>query len=252
MGSILNGMSLSKLRPFGSGFLIFSDYMRAPIRLSALMEIPVIYIFTHDSIGVGEDGPTHQPVEQLISLRAIPGLITLRPGDANEVAEAWRLIMRFRHEPVCLILSRQKMPTLDRTKYAPASGLAKGAYILADAQAGAPEVILIGTGSEVALCVDAYEKLTAEGVKARVVSMPSWELFEHQPREYRETVLPPGVKARVSVEQASTFGWDRYAGRRIGMHTFGASAPLKELQKKFGFTPDAVVAAAKEELAKTR
>ena len=247
MGSILNGMSLSKIRPFGSGFLIFSDYMRAPIRLSALMEIPVIYIFTHDSIGVGEDGPTHQPVEQLISLRAIPGLITIRPGDANEVAEAWRLIMRFRHEPVCLILSRQNVPTLDRARYASASGLAQGAYILADAKDGAPDIILIGTGSEVPLCADAYEKLTAEGVKARVVSMPSWELFEHQPLEYREKVLPPNVKARVSVEQASTLGWDRYASRRIGMHTFGASAPLKELQKKFGFTPDAVVAAAKQE-----
>jgi transketolase len=252
MGSILNGMSLSKIRPFGSGFLIFSDYMRAPIRLSALMEIPVIYIFTHDSIGVGEDGPTHQPVEQLISLRAIPGLITIRPGDANEVAEAWRLILRFRHEPVCLILSRQAIPTLDRTKYAAASGLTKGAYILGDAKDGAPEVILIGTGSEVQLCVDAYEKLTAGGVKARVVSMPSWELFEHQPREYREAVLPPSVKARVSVEQASTFGWDRYASHRIGMHTFGSSAPLKELQKKFGFTPEAVVAAAKDEIAKAR
>jgi transketolase len=252
MGSILNGMSLSKLRAFGSGFLIFSDYMRAPIRLSAIMEIPVVYIFTHDSIGVGEDGPTHQPVEQLISLRAIPGLITMRPGDANEIAEAWRIIMQFRHEPVCLILSRQNIPTFDRTKYAPATGVAKGAYVLADAMGGAPDVILIGTGSEVALCVDAYEKLTAERIKARVVSMPSWELFEHQSAEYRESVLPAGVKARVSVEQASTFGWDRYAGRRIGMHTFGASAPLKELQKKFGFTPDAVVAAAKEEMAKKR
>ena len=250
MGSILNGMSLSKIRPFGSGFLIFSDYMREPIRLSALMEIPVIYIFTHDSIGVGEDGPTHQPVEQLISLRAIPGLVTIRPGDANEVAEAWRLIMRFRHEPVCLIVSRQAIPTLDRTKYAAASGLVNGAYILADAKDGAPEIILIGTGSEVPLCVDAYEKLTAEGIKARVVSMPSWELFEHQPQEYREKVLPPSVKARVSVEQASTLGWDRYASRRVGMHTFGASAPLKELQKKFGFTPDAVVASAKQEIAK--
>ncbi len=250
MGSILNGMSLSKLRAFGSGFLIFSDYMRAPIRLSAIMEIPVVYIFTHDSIGVGEDGPTHQPVEQLISLRAIPGLITMRPGDANEIAEAWRIIMQFRHEPVCLILSRQNIPTFDRTKYTPAAGVAKGAYVLADAKGGAPDVILIGTGSEVALCVDAYEKLTAEGIKARVVSMPSWELFEHQSAEYRESVLPASVKARVSVEQASTFGWDRYAGRRIGMHTFGASAPLKELQKKFGFTPDAVVAAAKEEMAK--
>ncbi len=250
MGSILNGMSTSKIRPYGSGFLIFSDYMRAPIRLSALMELPVIYIFTHDSIGVGEDGPTHQPVEQLISLRAIPGLIVLRPGDANEVAEAWRLIMEFRHQPVCLILSRQNMPTLDRTRYAPAAGLAKGAYVLADAIDNEPEVILIGTGSEVSLCVDAYEKLTAEGIKTRVVSMPSWELFDHQPKEYRDRVLPPDVRARVSVEQASTFGWQRYAYRSIGMHTFGASAPLKELQKKFGFTPEDVVAAAKEEIIK--
>jgi transketolase len=250
MGSILNGMSTSKIRPYGSGFLIFSDYMRAPIRLSALMELPVIYIFTHDSIGVGEDGPTHQPVEQLISLRAIPGLIVLRPGDANEIAEAWRLIMEFRHQPVCLILSRQNMPTLDRTKYAPAAGLVRGAYVLADAIDGEPEVILIGTGSEVSLCVDAYEKLTAEGIKTRVVSMPSWELFDHQPKEYRDRVLPPDVRARVSVEQASTFGWQRYAYRSIGMHTFGASAPLKELQKKFGFTPEDVVAAAKEEIIK--
>jgi transketolase len=252
MGSILNGLSLSKLRTFGSGFLIFSDYMRAPIRLSAIMELPVIYIFTHDSIGVGEDGPTHQPVEQLISLRAIPGLITIRPGDANEVAEAWRAILKFRHEPVCLILSRQNMPTLDRMRYAPASGLTKGAYVLGDTRDGAPQVILIGTGSEVSLCVDAYERLTQEGIKARVVSMPSWELFEHQPQDYKDSVLPPSVKARVSVEQASTFGWDRYAGRRIGMHTFGASAPLKELQKRFGFTPDAVIAAAKEEIAKAK
>ncbi len=252
MGSILNGMSLSKARVYGSGFLIFSDYMRAPIRLSALMEIPVIYIFTHDSIGVGEDGPTHQPVEQLISLRAIPGLIVLRPGDANEVAEAWRTIMQFRHEPVCLILSRQNMPTLDRTKYAPASGVAKGAYILADTKDGDPDVILLGTGSEVGLCVAAHEQLTNEGIKARVVSMPSWELFDHQSKEYRDRVLPPGVKARVSVEQASTFGWERYAGRSIGMRTFGASAPLKELQKKFGFTPDAVVEAAKEEIARAQ
>ena len=250
MGSILNGMSTTKIRPFGSGFLIFSDYMRAPIRLSALMELPVIYIFTHDSIGVGEDGPTHQPVEQLTSLRAIPGLIVLRPGDANEIAEAWRMIMEFRHKPVCLILSRQNMPTLDRTKYAPAAGLTKGAYVLADALDGEPEVILIGTGSEVSLCVDAYEQLTAEGIKTRVVSMPSWELFDLQPKEYRDRVLPPEVRARVSVEQASTLGWQRYAYRSIGMQTFGASAPLKELQKKFGFTPDAVVAAAKEEIIK--
>src|SRR6202049_2342153 len=203
MGSILNGLSLSKLRPFGSGFLIFSDYMRAPIRLSALMEIPVIFIYTHDSIGVGEDGPTHQPVEQLISLRAIPGLITLRPGDANEVAEAWRVILQFRHEPVCLILSRQNMPTLDRRKYAPASGLARGAYVLADAPGGNPDVILIGTGSEVAVWVEAYEQLQSAGVRARVVSMPSWELFDDQNRAYRDSVLPPTVKARVAVEVAS-------------------------------------------------
>jgi transketolase len=252
MGSILNGLSLSKLRPFGSGFLIFSDYMRAPIRLSALMEIPVIFIYTHDSIGVGEDGPTHQPVEQLISLRAIPGLIVLRPGDANEVAEAWRVIVKLRHEPACLILSRQNMPTFDRSKYGKVSGVAYGAYVLADPPEGKPDVILIGTGSEVSLCVDAYEKLTQEGIKARVVSMPSWELFEQQSYEYQNAVLPPRVQARVSVEQASVFGWDRYARRRIGMHTFGASAPLKELQKKFGFTPDAVAAAAKEELAKAQ
>ena len=230
--------------------MIFSDYARAPIRLSAIMELPVIHIFTHDSIGVGEDGPTHQPVEQLISLRAIPGLIYMRPGDANEVAEAWRVIMQLRHEPVALILCRQNIPTLDRTKYASASGVAKGAYVLADAPGGKPDVILIGTGSEVSLCVDAYEKLQAEGIKARVVSMPSWELFEHQSQEYRESVLPPSVTARVSVEQASTFGWQRYAGGSVGMTTFGASAPLKELQKKFGFTPDAVVAAAKEQIAK--
>jgi transketolase len=253
MGAVLNGLSLSKIRPFGSGFLIFSDYMRAPIRLSALMEIPVIYIFTHDSIGVGEDGPTHQPVEQLVSLRAIPNLIVMRPGDANEITECWKVIMEFRHEPVALILSRQAIPTLDRTKYAAASGVAKGAYILADAEGGKPEIILMGTGSEVSLCVAGYEQLTASGVKARVVSMPSWELFEKQPLEYRQSVLPPSVQARISVEQASTYGWDKYvgaAGRRIGMHTFGASAPLKELQKKFGFTPEAVVQAARELLSK--
>jgi len=252
MGSILNGMSLSKIRPFGSGFLIFSDYMRAPIRLSAIMELPVIYIFTHDSIGVGEDGPTHQPVEQLISLRAIPGLIVLRPGDANEVAEAWRFIMQGRREPVCLILSRQNMPTFDRSRYAPAAGLAQGAYILTQSKDGNPDVVLIGTGSEVSLCVESAEQLTEEGINARVVSMPSWELFDHQSKEYRDSVLPPRVKARVSVEQASTLGWERYVSRNIGMATFGASAPLKELQKKFGFTPGAVVAAAKEEIARAR
>ncbi len=250
MGSILNGLSLTKIRPYGSGFLIFSDYARGPIRLSALMELPVIHIFTHDSIGVGEDGPTHQPVEQLISLRAVPGLIVLRPGDANEVSEAWRVILKMRHDPVALILSRQNMPTLDRTKYAPASELAKGAYVLADAPGGSPEVILIGTGSEVGLCVSAYETLAGEGVRARVVSMPSWELFEHQSQEYKDSVLPPAVKARVSVEQASTMGWHRYASSHIGMTTFGASAPLKELQKKFGFTPEAVVSAARQEIAK--
>jgi transketolase len=250
MGSILNGLSLTKIRPYGSGFLIFSDYARGPIRLSALMELPVIHIFTHDSIGVGEDGPTHQPVEQLISLRAVPGLIVLRPGDANEVSEAWRVILKMRHDPVALILSRQNMPTLDRTKFASASGLAKGAYILADAPGGPPEVILIGTGSEVGLCVSAYETLAGEGVRARVVSMPSWELFEHQSQEYKDSVLPPALRARVSVEQASTMGWHRYASSHIGMTTFGASAPLKELQKKFGFTPEAVVSAARQEIAK--
>jgi len=252
MASILNGLSLTKIRPFGSGFLIFSDYARGPIRLSALMELPVIHIFTHDSIGVGEDGPTHQPVEQLVSLRAIPGMIVIRPADANEVSEAWRLIMKLRHQPVALILSRQNCPTLDRTKYAAASGLAQGAYILADAPGGAPEVILIGTGSEVSLCVDAYQNLLGQGIRARVVSMPSWELFDHQPQAYRDSVLPPAITARVSVEQASTMGWSRYAHANIGMTTFGASAPLKELQRKFGFTPDAVVTAAKSEIERSK
>ena len=251
MGAILNGLSLSKVRPYGSGFLIFSDYMRPQIRLSALMELPVIYVFTHDSIGVGEDGPTHQPVEQLASLRAIPGLITLRPGDANEVVEAWRLIAGLRHEPVCLILSRQAMPTLDRTRYGDPAGLRRGAYVLAEAAGGSPEVLLLGSGSEVGLCVAAHERLTADGVRSRVVSMPSWELFEHQDQAYRDAVLPPKVTARVAVEQASTFGWARYAPRAIGMDTFGASAPLKELQGKFGFTVDAVVSAARQTLAGT-
>jgi transketolase len=255
MGAILNGMALVKVRPFGSGFLIFSDYGRMPIRLAAIMEIPVIYVFTHDSIGVGEDGPTHQPVEQLASLRAIPGLTVIRPADANEVVEAWRYIMPLSHEPACLILSRQDLPTLDRTKYAPASGLHKGAYVLADAPDGKPDVLLLATGSEVSLCVEAYERLKAEGVKARVVSMPSWDVFEHQPPEYRESVIPPDVPARVAVEQASTFGWNQYVGTTgqvIGMRTFGASAPLKEVQKAFGFTPEAVVAAAKDQIAKAR
>ena len=253
MGAILNGLSLSKIRPFGSGFLIFSDYGRAAIRLSALMEIPVIYIFTHDSIGVGEDGPTHQPVEHLASLRAIPGLVTLRPGDANEVMEAYRYVMQLHHQPAVLVLSRQAMPTLDRSRYAPASGVARGAYVLADSGDGNPEVILIASGSEVSLAVQAHEKLSAEGVRSRVVSMPSWEIFDHQSVEYRDSVLPSDVEARVAVEQASTFGWERYvglSGRIIGMKTFGASAPLKELQRKFGFEPERVAAAARELLGR--
>jgi transketolase len=258
MAAVLNGLSLSKLRPFGSGFLIFSDYARAAIRLSALMELPVIHIFTHDSIGVGEDGPTHQPVEQLASLRAIPGLIVLRPADANETVEAWRLIMRCRHEPVALILTRQAVPTLDRSKYAAAEGAQRGAYVLADAGGEAPDVMLIATGSEVPLCIEAFERLRAEGIRARVISMPSWELFERYCAghpEYREQVLPASVAARVSVEKASTLGWARYVGaggQTIGMETFGASAPLQELQKKFGFTPENIVAAAKRQIARTR
>ena len=251
MGAVLSGLALSKIRPYGSGFLIFSDYSRPSIRLAAVMEIPLTYVFTHDSIGVGEDGPTHQPIEQLASLRAVPGLVTLRPCDANEVAEAWRVIMQMNHGPVILALSRQALPTLDRTTYAPASGLQKGAYVLADAAGGKPDVLLLATGSEVALCVEAYEKLKADGVKARVVSMPSWELFEKQPQAYRDSVLPPSVTARVSVEMASTFGWARYVGPTgcaIGMTTFGASAPLKDLLKKFGFTVEHVVAAAKEQV----
>jgi transketolase len=253
MGAVLNGLSLSKVRPYGSGFLIFSDYGRPAIRLAAIMEIPVIYVFTHDSIGVGEDGPTHQPVEHLLSLRAIPGLVTIRPGDANEVAEAWRVILQSRHEPVCLILSRQALPTLDRSKYAPASGLARGAYVLADPPGRDPEVLLLATGSEVSLCVATHELLAKEGVRSRVVSLPSWELFDRQDQAYKDSVLPPSVRARVSVEQGSTLGWERYvgsAGRAIGMRTFGASAPLKELQKKFGFEPGNVVSAAREQIAR--
>jgi transketolase len=253
MAAIANGMSLCKIRPFASTFFIFTDYCKPAIRLSAIMELPVIYVFTHDSIGVGEDGPTHQPIEHLIALRAVPGLMVLRPADANEVVEAWRVIMQSRREPGVLVLTRQALPTIDRTKYAAASGVAKGAYILAEAPGGKPDAILMATGSEVTLCVSAYEKLTAEGVKVRVVSMPSWDIFEHQSREYRDSVLPPGVTARVSVEQASILGWDRYVGSKgkiIGMHTFGASAPLKELQKKFGFQPESVVAAVKEVLGK--
>lgn len=248
MGSILNGLSLCKIRPFGAGFFIFSDYCRPTIRLAALMELPVIYIFTHDSIGVGEDGPTHQPVEHLASIRAIPGVNTIRPGDANEVLEAWKFIAKLKHEPTVLVLSRQNLPTLDRTVYAPASGLHQGAYILADAKDGKPDVILLATGSEVSLCIEAHEKLKAEGIKSRVVSMPCWEIFEKQEKSYRDHVIPPHVKARISVEQASTFGWERYIGDHgvaIGMESFGASAPLKELLKKFGFTVDHVVKTAK-------
>ena len=253
MHAVLNGLSLSKLRPFGSQFLIFSDYARTAIRLSAIMELPVIHIFTHDSIGVGEDGPTHQPIEHLASLRAIPGLITLRPADANEVAESWQVIMKLQHEPVALVLSRQNCATIDRSKYAPASGVAKGAYVLCGDPKIMPELIIIGTGSEVQLCVEAYEKLTTEGMNVRVVSMPSWELFEHQTEEYKESVLPSAVQNRISVEQASTYGWAQYVrnpAARIGMKTFGASAPLKELQKKFGFTPEVIIGVAKDMLAR--
>ncbi len=253
MGAILNGMSLVKVRPFGSGFFIFVDYMRGSLRLSALMEIPVVYIFTHDSIGVGEDGPTHQPVEQLAQMRSTPGLITIRPCDANEVREAWKVILQLHHEPAVLVLTRQAVPTIDRSRYAAATGLARGAYILADAPNADPEVILIGTGSEVSLCLEAYEKLNNEGVRARVVSMPSWELFDDQDSAYRDSVLPPHVKARVSVEQASDFGWTKYTGtdgQSIGIEIFGASAPLKQLLKKFGFTAENIVAAAKNQIVR--
>jgi transketolase len=247
MGSICNGMALAGLRAYGSGFLIFSDYMKPPIRLAAIMELPVIYIFTHDSIGVGEDGPTHQPIEQLISLRSIPGMIVLRPADANEVAESWKVAMREHDKPVALALSRQALPTFDRTKYASAEGVKQGAYVMASCE-GTPDVILMGTGSEVSLCVGAYETLTAEGIKARVVSMPSWELFEDEDEAYRESVLPSGVTARLAVEQGSSMGWDRYVGlkgKTIAMHTFGASAPAAALMKKFGFTPEAVLETAR-------
>jgi len=252
MAAIVNGMSLSKLRSFGATFFIFSDYARPAIRLSALMELPTLFVFTHDAMGDGEDGPTHQPVEHLASLRAIPGLVTLRPGDANEVVEAYRYILQLRHKPTVLVLSRQPLPTLDRSKYASAAGVARGAYILADAPGANPQVILIASGSEVSLAVEAHEQLIAQGIRSRLVSLPSWDIFENQPREYRDLVLPPAVTARVAIEQASTFGWERYvgaSGRVIGMQTFGASAPLKELQKKFGFEPDAVCKEAKELLA---
>ena len=253
MGAIVNGMSVSRLRAYSATFFNFSDYMRPSMRLGALMEIPAIYIFTHDSIGLGEDGPTHQPIEQLASLRAMPNMLVLRPGDANEVVEAYKVILQHTHGPATLVLTRQALPTFDRSKCGAASGVAKGAYILIDAAGGKPDAILIGTGSEVSLCFSAYEKLTAEGIKVRVVSMPSWELFEQQDAAYKESVLPASVTARVSVEMASTFGWDRYIGpkgKAIGMHTFGASAPLKAVLKKFGFETENVVAAVKEVLGK--
>ena len=253
MGAIVNGMVLSKLRAFGSTFLTFTDYMRAPIRLSSLMEIPAFHVMTHDSIGLGEDGPTHQPIEQIASLRAMPGLLVLRPGDANEVTECYRVTMESRHHPAILVFSRQALPTFDRSRYAPASGARKGAYVLADAEGGKPEVLLMATGSEVRLVLEAYEKLKAEGIRARAISMPCWELFEQQPPEYRASVLPPAVTARVAVEQAAVFGWDAYVGRTgtvIGMRSFGASAPLKDLLVHFGFTTDHVVAAAKGQLGR--
>jgi transketolase len=252
MGSILNGMTLSGLRPYGATFLIFTDYMKPPIRLAALMDLPVIFIYTHDSIGLGEDGPTHQPIEQLMALRATPRLHVMRPADANEVAEAWRFILQLKKEPVALVLSRQALPTIDRTKYAAASGVQKGAYILADCE-GTPDVILMGTGSEVQLCIGAYEQLKAEGTKARVVSMPCWEAFERQSREYKESVLPPAVKARVAVEAGTSLGWKEYVGtdgRVVARNDFGASAPVKELWKHFGFTVENVVRVAKEAMGR--
>ena len=251
MGAILSGMALSNVRPYGAGFLIFSDYGRPAIRLAAMMNLPVIYVFTHDSISLGEDGPTHQPVEHLASLRAIPNLVLIRPGDANEVVEAWRVVMQLQRQPAILVLTRQGIPTLDRTRFAPAGGLAKGAYVLADAGNGKPEVLLLASGSEVSLCVQAYEELKGQGIHARVVSMPSWGLFEQQSQEYRDSVLPPEVTARVSVEQATTFGWSKYVGSNgtsLGIDTYGASAPYKDLLQHFGFTVDRVVAAAKQQV----
>ncbi|MGD0781859.1 MAG: transketolase C-terminal domain-containing protein, partial [Candidatus Aminicenantales bacterium] len=255
MTAILNGLALAGLRPYGSSFLVFSDYARPAIRLSAIMEISVIHIYTHDSIAVGEDGPTHQPVEHLPSLRAMPGLVVLRPADANEVVEAWRVIMNLKCAPALLILTRQNVPTFDRARYGSAAGLAKGAYVLLDPPNGRPDVILMGSGSEVALCLQAAPMLAAESIQARVVSMPSWDLFEKQDQTYKDTVLPPAVRARTAVEMASPLGWERYtgpAGRVLGMHAFGASAPLKDILKKFGFTPDAVAAAAKDSLRAAR
>jgi transketolase len=248
MGAIANGMALSHLRPFTATFLVFSDYMRPPIRLAAIMEVPTIFVFSHDSIGVGEDGPTHQPIEQLAALRAIPDLIVIRPADANETTEAWRVAMAQTRMPSCIILSRQKLPTIDRDRYAPADQLAKGAYVLADADGGDPELLLLATGSEVSLALDAHEQLAGEGVRSRVVSMPSWALFEQQSKRYRDAVLPPSVRARVAIEQASPLGWDRYvgpAGATVTMSTFGASAPFAKLKVRFGFTVDHVIEVAR-------
>ena len=253
MGAILSGLAVSRLRPYGASFLIFSDYMKASIRLAALMRLPVIYVFTHDSIGLGEDGPTHQPIEQLAGLRAIPGLVTIRPADANEVVEAWRVIVGLKHRPACLVLTRQALPTLDRSRYAPASGLARGGYILSEAPGQKPDVILIATGSEVPLCIAAQDMLESQGLAARVVSLPCWELFAEQDEAYRDSVLPAAIKARVSVEAAATLGWERYAGpegANIGMHGFGASAPAKDLMREFGFTPEKIAAAAKAQVSK--
>ena len=255
MGAIINGLTLSGLRGYGSTFLIFSDYMRPAIRLSALMEIPSLWIFTHDSIGLGEDGPTHQPIEQLMGLRTIPGIVVLRPCDANEVAEAWRVIAQLRDRPACLVLSRQKIPTLDRHKFGSAKGVARGAYVLADPDKGTPQVILIATGSEVEIALSAREMLAKSGIPVRVVSMPSWELFDAQDEDYRNTVLPPNIEARVSIEAATTIGWERYVGlrgARIGMESFGASAPAADVYKKFGITAEAVERAARAQLARAR
>ncbi|MGJ0492490.1 transketolase [Methylobacter sp.] len=255
MCAIASGLSQSKLRPYAASFFIFTDYCRAAVRLCAMMELPVIYIWTHDSISLGEDGPTHQPVEHLASFRAMPGMVLIRPADANEVIEAWRVIMQIRDRPVSLVLTRQAVPTLDRSKYAPASGVSRGAYVLADAVDLSPDVLLLATGSEVAPCVTAYEQLASEGIKARVISMPSWELFEAQSQEYRDSVLPPSVKARVAVEAASSFGWERYAGSdgaRFGLHAFGLSAPAKVVAHHFGFTPENIAAAAREQIAQHR
>jgi len=254
MGSIANGMALTYLRPYTGTFMVFSDYMRPPIRLAAIMELPVVFIFTHDSIGVGEDGPTHQPIEQLAALRAIPGLDTIRPGDANETAVAWKVALTHTREPTALVLSRQAIPTIDRSRYADATGLEKGGYVLADCE-GEPEIVLIGTGSELPLVVAAHEKLTGEGVRSRVVSLPSWYLFEKQDRAYRDAVLPPGIRARVAVEQGGALGWDRYVGHdgaTVTMSTFGASAPIAKLQEKFGFTVDNVCKLAREIMEKNR